>query len=93
MKRLTDRIVSNGRSAASARAARADDAPRRRAGSATADGSSRAPVSGSGSTRGAVAVEHGDQAVRGAEIDADDALHHACSQPRASSTSSSSVRR
>src|SRR5205823_12642031 len=51
MKRLTERIVSSGRSAASAlaRAPTITSPPGRKA---TAEGRSAAPVSGSGSTRG-----------------------------------------
>ena len=51
MKRLTERMVSSGRSPASAlaRAPTISSPPGRKA---TAEGSSAAPVSGSGSTRG-----------------------------------------
>ena len=88
MKRLTERIVSSGRSAASARAPRADDDLAVRAGTSTADGRSRSPVSGCGRHARPAVLEHGDEAVRRAEINADDRVPRSPS-PIASSTSPS----
>ena len=73
MKRLTDRMVVSGARGASARAAspttsrRWRESHRRR--------QHAAPVSGSGITRGVSSSRYGDQAVRRAEIDADDPIH------------------